>query len=123
MVVPIRAVGEYLKCWGITPQKPLKHLYEQCPPEMQQWINDTNPEIAQRTKQENAEIQWGEETRFRSESQQGRSYSPKGKTPVTRLSAKRASTNMISTVTDQGKVCFMLYSAGTNSKCLSKIFK
>lgn len=29
--MPIRTVGEYLKRWGMTPQKPLKRAYEQTP--------------------------------------------------------------------------------------------
>ena len=29
--MPIRTVGEYLKRWGMTPQKPLKRAYEQDP--------------------------------------------------------------------------------------------
>ncbi len=34
--VSIRTVGEYLKRWGFTPQKPAKRAYEQNPKEAQQ---------------------------------------------------------------------------------------
>lgn len=121
--LPLRTVGEYLKRWGFTPQKPLKRAYEQRPAEVQKWLEDEYPEIAARAKQEKAEIHWGDETGIRSDSQHGRSYSPKGKTPVIRLSAKRVSTNMISTVSNQGKVRFMVYSGSMNAKRLIQFFK
>ncbi|GAP94250.1 winged helix-turn-helix domain-containing protein [Leptolyngbya sp. NIES-2104] len=35
IVMPIRTVGEYLKRWGYTPQKPLKRAYEQDPKAVQ----------------------------------------------------------------------------------------
>ncbi len=123
VTMPIRTVGEYLKRWGFTPQKPLKQAYEQRPPEVQRWLNEEYPEIAKRAKVEDAEIHWGDETGLRSDSQHGRSYAPKGNTPVIRLSAKRVSINMISTVTNQGKVRFMLYREGMTAPLLIKFMK
>lgn len=109
VVMPIRTVGEYLKRWGFTPQKPLKRAYEQKPEAVSQWLKDSYPAIAQRAKEEGAEIHWGDETGVRSDCQHGRSFAPKGQTPVVEMPAQRFSTNMISTVTNQGKVRFMVY--------------
>ena len=83
--------------------------YEQRPAAVQKWLKEDYLEIAQKAKQEGAEIHWGDETGIRSDSQHGRSDAPKGLTPVIRLSAKRSSINMISSVTNQGKVRFMIY--------------
>jgi len=121
--MPIRTVGAYLKRWGFTPQKPLKRAYEQRPAAVRQWLDKDYPAIASRAKQEKAEIHWGDETGLRNDSQHGRSYAPRGHTPVIRLSAKRASTNMISTVTNQGKVRFMIYSGSMNAARLLQFFK
>ena len=107
--MPIRTVGEYLKRWGFTPQKPLKKAYEQKPELVEAWLKESYPTIAERAKAEGAEIHWGDETGVRSDCQHGRSYAPAGKTPVQRVPGSRFSTNMISTVTNQGKVRFMLY--------------
>lgn len=107
--MPIRTVGEYLKRWGFTPQKPLKKAYEQKPELVEAWLKESYPDIAQRAKDEGAEIHWGDETGVRSDCQHGRSYAPAGKTPVQRMPGSRFATNMISTVTNQGKVRFMLY--------------
>ncbi len=121
--IAIRTVGSYLRRWGFTPQKPLRNAYEQRPAAVQKWLKEEYPSIMQRAKREGAEIHWGDETGVRSDSQHGRGYSPRGKTPVIRLSAKRVSLNMISTVTNQGKVRFMIYQGTMNAQRLIKFFK
>jgi transposase len=35
----VRAVGEYPKRWGFTPQRPLKKAYEQNPAGVDTWVN------------------------------------------------------------------------------------
>jgi transposase len=108
-LMPVRTVGEYLKRWGYTPQRPLQRAYQQKPEVVQRWLENEYPRIAQRAKVENAEIQWGDETGMRSDSHAGRSYAPVGETPVRQVSGSRFATNMISTVTNRGKLRFMLY--------------
>jgi len=46
--MPIRTVGEDLKRWGYTPQKPLKHAYEQDPQAVKAWWETEYPAIEQR---------------------------------------------------------------------------
>ena len=108
-LMPVRTVGEYLKRWGYTPQRPLHRAYQQKPEVVQHWLDNEYPRIAQRARAENGEIQWGDETGMRSDSHAGRSYAPIGETPVRLVSGSRFSTNMISTVTNRGKLRFMLY--------------
>ena len=111
-----------MKRWGFTPQKPLKRAYEQRPAEVKKWLDESYPIIEARAKKEKAEIHWGDETGIRSDCQHGRGYSPKGKTPVIRLSAKRSSINMISTVTNQGKVRFIQFIKKLIKGAKKKIF-
>ena len=115
IVVAINTMGDYLRSWGYSPQKPKKKAYEQCSKKVQKWLDQEYPEIKKRANIENAAIHWGDETGVRNNSQHGRSYAPKGKTPVKKSMAKRFSINMISTVTNQGKVEFMIYSGTMNS--------
>lgn len=65
--LPIRTVGDYLKRWGMTPQKPQKRAYEQRIPEVKAWLEEEYPKIQDRAKQENAEIYWGDETGLRND--------------------------------------------------------
>jgi transposase len=121
--IAIRTIGDYLQRWNFSPQRPLKRAYEQQPEAVQQWLDEEYPKLLIQARRENAEIHWGDETGFRNDHHYGRGYSPKGKTPVVRLSAKRVSTNMISSVTNQGKVRFMIYSKSMNAQVLIKFLK
>lgn len=105
----IRTVGNYLKRWGFTPQKPVKRAYERQESKVKEWLNTEYPAIAKQAKQEKAEIHWGDEAGFRSDHQTGTTYGLKGKTPVILSTGKRFRTNMISTVTNNGKLRFMLF--------------
>jgi transposase len=116
--MPIRTVGEYLKRWGFTPQKPLTRAYEKNPKAVGQWLDETYPTITERAKTEDAEIHWGDETGLLNNAYYHRSYAPAGKTPAIRLPAKREKISMISTVTNQGKVRFMVYEDAMNAKTL-----
>ena len=119
----VRTVGDYLSQWGFTPQKPLKRAYEQNPDKVKKWLDEEYPKIKAKAKQENAEIYWGDETGLRSDTQHGRSYAPKGKTPAIRLSAKRTSSNMISAISNQGKVRFQIYDGTMNADRLIGFLK
>lgn len=116
--MPIRTVGEYLSRMGFTPQKPQKRAYEQRAPEVKAWLEEEYPAIQAQAKRENAEIYWGDETGLRNDCQHERGYALKGKTPVIRLNAKRESINMISAVTNQGKVRFQIYESNMNADVL-----
>ena len=108
--MPIRTVGEYLKRWGFTPQKPLKRAYEQNPKVVEAWLNSEYPAIAQQAKLEGASIAWGDESGLRSDAQVGRGYAPVGETPEIHTSQKqRARVNYIASIDNQGTVRFMLY--------------
>ena len=43
--IAVRTIGDYMKRWGFTPQKPLKKAYEQSPKAVQDWLDHTCPEI------------------------------------------------------------------------------
>jgi len=123
VILAINTMGDYLRSWGFSPQKPKKKAYEQCSKKVQKWLDQEYPAIKKQAKEEHAEIHWGDETGVRNNSQHGRSYAPKGKTPVKKSMAKRFSINMISTVTNQGKVEFMIYSGSMNAERLIEFLK
>jgi transposase len=112
----IRAVGNYLKRWGFTPQKPIKRAYEQRPEAVKQWLDNEYPAIEKRAKAESGEIHWGDETAVVNTDVRGRSFAPRGKTPVTyTVGGTRHKLSMISTVTNQGKARWMIIEDAFNS--------
>ena len=94
-------VGRYLKSWGFTPQKAIRKAFEQKPEKVKKWLEEEYPEIKQRAKKEKAVIYFGDETGMHSDHQAGRSYSPKGQTPVVKATGKRFSLNMISAISNK----------------------
>jgi transposase len=121
--MPIRTVGEYLKRWGFTPQKPLRKAYKQNSKAVKKWLDQEYPVIVKRAKKEKAEIHWGDETGLCNDSYHGRSYAPRGQTPAIRLHPRCKRVNLISTVTNQGKVRFMIYKSKMNSQTLIKFME
>jgi transposase len=114
--ISITTSGRYLEQWGFSPQKPVYKAYEQDSKEVRDWLEKDYPKIKRKAKKEKAEIHWGDETGMRSDHQAGRSYAPKGKTPVIKKSGKRFKINMISSLTNRGTLEFMVYRTGFNTE-------
>jgi transposase len=89
--LPIRTIGEYLRRWGYTPQKPVRKAYRQDPERVAEWLERTYPEIEERASQESGEIHWGDETGVRSTCQHSRGYARPGETPELRVPGSRFS--------------------------------
>lgn len=107
----LNTMGNYLKRWGFTPQKPVKRAYEQNTKAVQKWMEEDYPALKKRAIKEKASIYWGDETNITNEIHHGRSYSPKGKTPVVKKVGKKIKVNMISALTNKGELRWMSYSS------------
>jgi len=104
----------YLQRWGMTPQKPLARAKERSPTAIAAWLVLDYPAIAKRAKAEGAAIYWGDETGISNQDQIGRSYAPRGQTPVAARTAKRITQSMISAVSNRGLMRFMFYEGARN---------
>jgi transposase len=104
----VRTMGTYLARWNFTPQKPLRRAYEQDPDEVRHWLKKTYPAIQAKARRQKGQIFWGDETGLRSDDVRGRSYAPRGKTPIVRPSQKRANVGVISAVSNQGELRWMV---------------
>jgi len=121
--MPVRTIGDYLKRWGFTPQKPIRRAYERDEKKVQQWREREYPLLVKKSKKENAEIHWGDETGIRSDDANARGYAPKGKTPIQKVKGTPEKVNMISSVSNQGKLRFMFYKEMMNTDILIKFLK
>lgn len=121
--MPVRTVGEYLKRWGFTPQKPIKFAYERKPEAVKKWLDVDYPQIRERANTEKAEIYWGDETGLRSNDVRGRGFSPKGKTPVIHVSSKHENLSMVSAITNKGKLHWMIVDVAVNQHIFLEFLK
>jgi transposase len=115
VTLALRTVSDYLRRWGFTPQRPIRRASERQDAAVRTWLAEHYPKIAARAKAEGAEIHWGDETGIANQAAYGRSFAPKGRTPVIRRTARRHTTSMISTVTNRGTLRFMLYKGALNA--------
>jgi transposase len=102
-------IGRYLSRWGFTPQKPLRRAFEKNPEEVHRWLEQDYPTIRKQAKREKACIYWGDEMGLRSDHATGRSYGRRGQTPVIPGTGVRFRCNMISSVTNRGRLNFMVF--------------
>jgi transposase len=123
VVVSIWTVGRYLRDWGFTPQKPARRALERDPVAVRRWLRVEYPDIVSLAKAENAEILWGDEMGLRSDHAAGRSYAPIGCTPVIVISGRRFGCNMISAITNRGKLYFMVFHGRFTAKVFLTFLK
>jgi len=101
-------VSRLLKHWGFTPQKPAFRAYEQSPAAVKKWLEEQYPRIKRLAQKQGGIIVWLDELGLRSTHQTGKSFAPKGKTPVLKKSGNRFSLHQISAISNQGHLVFMV---------------
>jgi transposase len=119
----LQSVSDYLKRWGFTPQRPMKRATERNEAAIAAWLAREYPAIVKRAKREKAEIQWADETGLSNQANYGRSFAPRGKTPVVRRLAQRFSQSMISSLSNLGVLRFMVYDGALNTKIFLKFLR
>jgi transposase len=121
--MPIRTVGLYLERWGLTPQRPSRRAYERDDAAVDRWLRVEYPKIARMAKENRAEICWGDETGVRSDESRHRGYALRGKTPILRIPVRRSSVSVISALTNQGTVRFMIYKGALSPDILLRFLR
>jgi transposase len=112
----IRTVGEYLRRWGFTPQRPVKRAIEQRPEQVQQWLKADYPALVRKALAQGGEIYWGDETAIKQDTAWVRGYAKAGQTPVLQHNTRWKSLTLISALTNQGLVRFALHEGAINSE-------
>lgn len=110
-------ISRYLKRWGFTPQRPLTRSFSKDPKKVTKFLIEEYPLIKKRAKKENGEIHFLDEMGINNNTHSFiRGYAKKGKDnqPVMTRSAKRVSSNMVSTINNSGHFRFMVYEENMN---------
>jgi transposase len=104
----LASIGRLLAQMGLTCQKPLMRAFQQNPALVEKWLKEEYPGIRTRAKRIGAEIFFGDEAGVRSDFHAGKTWAPKGQTPVVRVTGARFGFNMISAVSPKGQLRFMV---------------
>jgi transposase len=107
----LASVGRLLAQLGLTCQRPLMEAFQQNPTLVENWLKQEYPGIRARAKRLGAEIFFADEAGVRSDFHAGRTWAPRGNTPVVAMTGARFGFNMISAVSPKGQLRFMVVSA------------
>lgn len=105
----LRTISDYLARWGMTPQKPVSRAYQQNSEAVRLWLEQEYPAIVERAKKEKGLIFWEDEMGLRSDHVAGRGFSLKGVKPVLERTGDRFGCNMISAISNLGKLYFSIF--------------
>lgn len=118
IIMPIRTVGDYLRRWGFTVQKPVKMAKKQQPEQVQKWLEEEYPAIKAASAAEKAVVFWMDETAVQNECNYARGSAPKGQTPTLRIQTVKMHINMVSAINNEGKLFFKIYKDAMNSEIM-----
>ena len=102
------SVTRLLHQLGLSAQRPLWRAYQQNPEAVQHWLKTQFPSIKAQARKEGADIYFGDEAGVRSDHHNGTTWAPKGQTPVVSSTGARFGFNMISAISPQGSLRFMV---------------
>src|ERR671916_1741640 len=119
----VRTMGKSLARWGFTAQKPIRRASEQDPAAVRRWLRRDYPAIAAPAKAEGGAVFWGDETGLRPDDVRGRSYAPRGRTPVVRVCHRRAGLSLLSAVANKGALRWMVVEGAVKAPDLVRFLR
>jgi transposase len=119
----LASVGSLLAELGLTVQKPLQRAYQRDPQAIERWQRETYPALARRAKREGAEIYFWDESGFRADSVQGKTWGVRGQTPVVQVPGQRQGISAASAVSSKGAFWFVTYQGALNGELFVELLK
>jgi transposase len=108
---------------GLSPQRPLWRAYQQNPAAVRRWLESEYPAIRRRAQREGAQIFFADEAGVRSDFHSGTTWGRRGQTPVVSSTGARFGANLISAVSAQGQLRFMLTSGRVTAAVFIEFLK
>lgn len=102
------SVCRLLNQLGLSAQRPLWRAYQQNPEAVERWKSEEYPRIRRRARRLGAQIFFADEAGVRSDFHSGTTWGKRGTTPVVSSTGARFDANIISAVSAQGQLRFML---------------
>jgi transposase len=119
----LASIGALLVRLGLTAQKPLQRAYQRDPDAIERWQRETYPAIARRAHAEKADIYFWDESGFRADAVQGKTWGVKGQTPVVRVPGQRQSISAASAVNAKGAFWFATYPGTLTGELFVELLK
>ena len=111
-------IWRYLVRLGLSFQKPEKRYSQQDQKLVEKWIQQEWPEIQKWARENHAIIYFEDESGVSLAPVIGKTWAPKGKTPIVRVTGKRGGVLAMSAISPSGRMCFRLEKRKVNAKVL-----
>jgi len=121
--LPLSTLGYYLDRWGFSVQRPIKKAFNQNPDKIAKWLEEEYPAIEKQARDEDCEIYWGDETAVQNTSNYVKGYAPVGQTPVIEVQAKKMKLNMLSAISNRGRLRFTIIDKSVDAGILIDFMK
>lgn len=121
--VSLASVGTLLARLGLTAQKPLQRAYQRDPAAIERWQRETYPALAAQAKRDGAAIYFWDESGFRADRVQGKTWAPIGQTPVVNVPGQRQSISAASAVNAKGAFWFTTSHGALNGESFVGLLK
>jgi len=107
----------------INGKDPLQRAYQRDPQAVERWQRETYPLIAAAARQSGADVYFWDESGFRADTVHGKTWAPKGKTPVIERPGQRQSISAASAVNAKGGFWFATYQGALNAELFIELLK
>ncbi|ORT46552.1 IS630 family transposase [Frankia sp. KB5] len=108
-----QAVGRMLRRWGMSPQRPVRQATQRDDTKVMRWKTEQFPKIRAEARKVGATVYFADEASVRTDHHGGTTWAPVGETPIVSGTGDRKSVLMLSAVSAQGKLHFMLQHGGS----------
>lgn len=119
----LASVGTLLARLGLTAQKPLERAYQRDAQAVERWKQQTYPELAAQAKRDKADILFWDESGFRADAVHGKTWAPKGQTPVVQRPGQRQSISAASAVSANGAFWYATYQGALTGELFVDLLK
>ena len=107
----------------INGKDPLQRAYQRDPQAVERRQRETYPLIAAAARQSGADVYFWDESGFRADTVHGKTWAPKGKTPVIERPGQRQSISAASAVNAKGGFWFATYQGALNAELFIELLK
>lgn len=116
-------IWRYLCRMGLSFQKPEKRYKEQDKREVKKWIEEEWPKVQEWVKKNKAILYFEDESGISLSPIIGKTWAPRGKTPIVRVSGARGGVLAMSAILPSGSIRFRLEERKINAEVMIEFFK
>jgi len=114
--ISISNLWETLRKWNLTPQKPEKEALQKNQKEVRRWIKEEWPKIEAHRRRWQAMLYFQDESGVSLIPVLGKTWAPKGKTPIVKVTGNRGGLCVTSAISPAGRMVFRIENSTIRAK-------